>query len=76
MNKLAQITVYVLLVLSLVVNGVYFYQSTNIALVGAELKGQQEVSAQVEQMIKEGKITVNQQPQSPTPVSTQNDTKK
>lgn len=62
MGKVAQIVILIVLALSLVANGVYFYRSTTAAIVLAELRGQQAINQQIQDAVEKGQITINQNP--------------
>mgnify|MGYP001566511161 FL=1 len=62
MGKVAQIVILIILALSLVANGVYFYRSTTAAIVLAELRGQQAINQQIQEAVEKGQITINQNP--------------
>ena len=62
MGKVAQIVILIVLALSLVANGIYFYRSTTAAIVLAELRGQQAINQQIQDAVEKGQITINQNP--------------
>jgi len=65
-QKSLKISIAVAIILSLLMQaaalGLYLYRSTTVALVVAQQQGYNAAMNEVNQMVKDGKLTVNNQP--------------